>query len=347
MAEEVIELSIIVPVFNGQEYLVSLVDSIEKNNKTISDKIEVLLIDDESTDNSLDCCKELSSQFSNVRYFSKKRGGVGDARNYGLKKSNGKYITFCDQDDIVINGYDEFLRIVKQSNADVLIANYAINKGGTIHYTNSIHRDILCEDRVINDMLKRLFYLPEIIGEKYYSEVPRFYPSIWNCIFRAATIKENEIEVSGFVEYDDDWKLLVDVLSVARGVYLCKNYYYMWNYRPESQSHTGRYLPELTVLRQQLRDYTVEKMQSFSFSEVEKQSVLAFYDKETILKCLMNYRKLSYQDFKRYIGTNTLMFSMKNKVRMLAFCSFKEKLWLSVFFIPWPWLAWLLLKFVF
>ena len=118
-----IELSIIVPVYNGSESLVALINSIEFYNEGINDIIEILLIDNESTDNSLLCCEKLSKKYSNIRVYSYRHRGVGKTRNFGLTVARGKYITFCDQDDEVTKGYNSFLQKIKLSNAELLISN--------------------------------------------------------------------------------------------------------------------------------------------------------------------------------------------------------------------------------
>ncbi|MBR6963325.1 MAG: glycosyltransferase [Prevotella sp.] len=339
-----IELSIIVPIYNGSESLVVLINSIEYFNEGINDIIEILLIDDESTDNSIFICEDLSKKYSNIRVFSIEHGGVGKTRNYGLTVARGKYITFCDQDDEVIKGYDSFLKKTESSQAELLISNYTILHNGNICNSNKITEERVCEHEVIREMTKRLFSIPTIIGESYYSHIPRFYPSIWNCIFLAETIKKNGIEISSYIEYDDDWKLLLEVLSVSNKVYLCTESYYKWTYNSHSQSHSTKYIPEFTSLRKDLRDYSLRKMQSLSFMEEEIESVLATFDKETILKTFMNYKNCSYRDFIMGLKSIYIDFSLKNKTRILSTSTNKEKIWLLLFYSKLHWLSWLFIK---
>ena len=94
------EVSVIVPVYNLQDFLSNCVNSIVNQNMAKS-KYEVLLIDDGSTDKSGELCDEYSRRYSFVKSFHKPNGGLSDARNYGLKHATGKYIAFIDSDDAI------------------------------------------------------------------------------------------------------------------------------------------------------------------------------------------------------------------------------------------------------
>lgn len=91
-------ISVIVPVYNVEKYLNDCVNSLINQS---FENYEILLIDDGSTDNSSKICKDLSKNNSKVKYFSKKNGGLSDARNFGVGKSEGEYVTFVDSDDYV------------------------------------------------------------------------------------------------------------------------------------------------------------------------------------------------------------------------------------------------------
>lgn len=91
-------LSIIIPAYNVENYIVRCLSSIYQPNSDES-RFEVLVIDDGSTDNTLLVANEFSSSHSNIRVIHKPNGGVSTARNIGLDKSIGKYIMFVDADD--------------------------------------------------------------------------------------------------------------------------------------------------------------------------------------------------------------------------------------------------------
>lgn len=91
-------VSIIVPIYNVEKYLVKCVDSII--NQTYKN-IEILLINDGSTDNSGKICDEIAKKDNRIKVFHKKNGGLSDARNYGISKSKGEYLSFIDSDDYI------------------------------------------------------------------------------------------------------------------------------------------------------------------------------------------------------------------------------------------------------
>lgn len=93
-----IDLSVIVPVYNTQEYLAECVESLLNQNV---DNYEIILVDDGSTDNSLQIIKQFALMNDNVTYIEKDNGGQGSARNVGISASKGKYIYFMDSDDVL------------------------------------------------------------------------------------------------------------------------------------------------------------------------------------------------------------------------------------------------------
>ena len=105
-------ISIIVPVYNSEQTLQQCIESILWQTYK---NIELLLIDDGSTDRSSEICDEYARKDSRVRVFHKENGGVSSARNVGLENARGSWITFCDSDDRVSN---EWLANMLQSDAE-------------------------------------------------------------------------------------------------------------------------------------------------------------------------------------------------------------------------------------
>ena len=115
-------ISIIVPIYNVENYLRMCLDSIQNQTYT---NFECLLINDGSPDNSAEICREYAAKDSRFRYFEKENGGVSSARNLGMKCANGDYITFVDPDDWLDPDYLEILYLkMMEYDADVAIATY-------------------------------------------------------------------------------------------------------------------------------------------------------------------------------------------------------------------------------
>ena len=113
------KISVIVPVYKVEQYLRKCVDSIIKQTYS---NLEIILIDDGSPDNCPIICDEYAMKDNRVVVIHKKNGGLSDARNVGIAKSTGKYITFVDSDDYIASDYIEYLyKLILSANGDVSI----------------------------------------------------------------------------------------------------------------------------------------------------------------------------------------------------------------------------------
>lgn len=110
-------ISIIVPIYNVSEYLEECLESII--NQTYKN-IEIILVDDGSTDRSSEICEDYLLKDDRIYVFHKLNGGLSDARNYGIDKAKGSFITFVDSDDILMPNYIEYLyNLLKQNKTDI------------------------------------------------------------------------------------------------------------------------------------------------------------------------------------------------------------------------------------
>ena len=116
------KICIIVPVYNVERYVEKCIASILAQSYT---NIEVIIVDDGSTDNSLGLCIECSKQDKRVKVVSKKNGGLSDARNYGMQFCTCELITFIDSDDFVSRNYVKNLyELMQKYQADIACTNY-------------------------------------------------------------------------------------------------------------------------------------------------------------------------------------------------------------------------------
>lgn len=116
-------LSIIIPVFNVEKYLAECLDSIVKENLD-SECVEIICVDDGSTDKSIEILKQYSNKYDNISVINQENGGLAAARNTGLKYANGKYVHFLDSDDCMQPGcYPKLIDILEQNKLDMLFFN--------------------------------------------------------------------------------------------------------------------------------------------------------------------------------------------------------------------------------
>ena len=136
------EISIIVPIYNVEEYLCKCLDSIV--NQTYTD-YELILIDDGSTDDSGKIADEYSSKDDRITVIHKKNSGVSDARNRGLENASGKYICFIDADDwIEVSYLEELLLLAKSNDADIAMCSYLKNSGN-LSITQPVNSDVFIQ----------------------------------------------------------------------------------------------------------------------------------------------------------------------------------------------------------
>ena len=135
-------ISIIVPIYNVEKYLVKSVNSII--NQTYKN-LEIILVNDGSTDTCGDICEKFKNIDRRIIVIHKKNGGLSDARNAGLQVAKGDYIGFVDSDDwIEKNMYQELLNISLKENSDIVSCGVRkvwndiniINNGSELNYIN-------------------------------------------------------------------------------------------------------------------------------------------------------------------------------------------------------------------
>lgn len=112
-------ISVIVPAYNVEKFIGKCIDSILR--QSFKD-FEVLLIDDGAKDSTPEICDACAKKDSRIKVYHKENGGLSDARNYGIDRMQGKYVTFIDSDDYVDSGYFEYLYGLITQEEDIQIA---------------------------------------------------------------------------------------------------------------------------------------------------------------------------------------------------------------------------------
>lgn len=147
-------ISIIVPVYNVEEYLKQCLDSILE--QTFSN-YEVILVNDGATDSSGQICLEYAEKDARIRYFEKENGGLSDARNYGIEQAQGEYLTFVDSDDFLdVSHLSILYNALVNNDADISIANYANYQTSTatfyLHTFGEYYEKNYTSEELIDDL---------------------------------------------------------------------------------------------------------------------------------------------------------------------------------------------------
>lgn len=151
------DVSIVIPVYNVEDYLKECLDSILKQNYDIN-KIEIILIDDGSIDNSLNICKKYKEKYSNIKILEQPNSGVSKARNNGIKNALGKYIMLLDSDDTISkSAVKNLFNFFEQHYNEIDIVTYPIkfNRHGKI--TKNIRYDAYDKGTGIYDVNEYIY----------------------------------------------------------------------------------------------------------------------------------------------------------------------------------------------
>ncbi len=125
------KISLIIPVYNVEDYLGRCLDSVEK--QTYKDA-EVIIINDGSTDNSYKIIEEYVSRNDNFTCYTIENSGLGGARNYGMERAKGEYIVFLDSDDyIAYDCLEKLIAAAENNDSDIVVCNnYDVKEDGTV-----------------------------------------------------------------------------------------------------------------------------------------------------------------------------------------------------------------------
>lgn len=227
-------ISVIVPIYNVEEYLTNCIDSIV--NQTYGN-LEIILVDDGSIDNSTKICDIYANKDRRIRVIHKRNEGLVRARKTGLKLANGEYVIFVDGDDWIEPCMcEELLKIIQQSEADMVHSGYfrdsVVNIPPIIHYKkNKYSTEKILKEHILNPNADL-----EITS------------SIWSKIFKLSTIKKCYELVPDNMSYGEDLlNLIVCVCEKIEFVSIGKSYYH-YTVRNNSISHKS----EISNYRQEL-----------------------------------------------------------------------------------------------
>ena len=207
--------SVIIPVYNVENYLSRCIDSLLAQNYV---DLEILLIDNGSKDQSGQICEDYAAQFSNITAYHIPNKGVGSARNFGLSKAKGEFICFMDADDYLVGNLFSDVESQLDSQLDLLVFSYY----------NSIEKNLSEIDRSAK-------ILPTE-GKKDKSDFIALFQelcltdmmyTVWNKIYRREFLEEHQIVFESY-ELGEDVRFNLNVYQHVNAVLLVKSCYYVY-----------------------------------------------------------------------------------------------------------------------
>lgn len=215
-----IKVSIIMPVYNSDEYLEETISSVLKQD---FEEFELILVDDGSTDRSGIICDKYASN-NKVKVIHKINGGICSARNAGIKIANGEYIGFCDNDDLFLPGLiKDNYNLAKQYDADVV-------RFFRIHRIVDNGR-IIKENHIIN---KQFLVLHREEFIQNYDYIRKSSSGIWTGLYKNKIIKEENIYFNEKLKFGHE-DALFNILfyEFTNTIVVNPKEYYIWLQRGE------------------------------------------------------------------------------------------------------------------
>lgn len=220
-------ISILVPVYNVESYLAQCIESIINQTYT---NLEIILVDDGSTDNSGQICDNFASKDKRINVIHKKNGGLVSARKAGIAKAHGEYIGFVDSDDYIdSNMFEMLLSKILEQDTDFIHSGFFIDRSIICNYNEC--RVSFCETDKLQFLIKEIFVEP-------------FSMKIMNGVvfklFKAELIKKVYMQISNEYSYGEDMICFLGCIMECKSLFLYKNAFYHYRIRETSLSHINK-----------------------------------------------------------------------------------------------------------
>lgn len=289
-------ISVIIPVYNVEKELRRCLDSIIGQTYR---NLEIILVDDGSTDKSGSICDEYENKDSRTKVIHKRNGGLSDARNCGIEIATGNYITFVDSDDYVTADYVEYLLMeAKKNGADVSIVS---------------HKKIWNENDQLNDVkeIQKIFTPIEAVEDLFYQR--HIETSAWGKLYRRNIFQNIRFPVG--LLYEDLATTYLLLLNSKKIVWSnAKKYYYF----QREDSIMYREFSEKKMDRIHISEEILDKVH-LQYPELEKAAI-----SRTFISCIQVFRELAMQN-KEYIELQKEILAGIKKYRAIVLTDSRSK----------------------
>lgn len=265
-------LSVIVPVYNVEETLSQCLDSLI--HQTLQD-IEIILVNDGSTDSSEQICRAYAEKDSRIKYFTKTNGGLSDARNYGIHHATADIIGFVDSDDYVDpDMFECLLRMMTHHHAQIAVGGVKMTtREGTVYRTRALDKECVLNRK-------------EAMAELLYSK--RILNAVWNKIFKKAFF-ENLLFPKGKL-YEDEY-VTYKLFHMAERVAVTNQTFYYYRQNPKSITHREFSEREL--------DRVYASIEKLGFVRDSYPDLTYLAEQYLVYDCMMSLSKMKKYD-RRY-----------------------------------------------
>jgi glycosyltransferase involved in cell wall biosynthesis len=225
-------LSVIVPVYNVEDYLHKCIDSII--NQTFSD-IEIILVNDGSSDTSPQICDDYKKKDVRIKVIHQQNAGVSVARNKGIEAATGNYVTFVDSDDwLEPTMYESMCAIAQlEQPSDVVMCDFVnIKTNSKEEISANIRKGFYSKQQIIDELYPTLLVTEDV------GRLP--IVSVWSCLLKRSFLIDNDIRFDAALMYSEDYLFMADVMINANSFYYLKGNY-SYNYRQYEESRSKKF----------------------------------------------------------------------------------------------------------
>lgn len=254
------KVSVIIPVYNTEEYLRECLDSVCGQSY---EQLEILLINDGSTDHSGQICREYAQKDKRIIVIDKPNGGNTSARKAGVERATGEFLCFVDSDDWVEKDMVEvLLAAVVENQTELVVSNFIYEYQDTKMQKRgggTLEAGVYTGENYMNIFIPRMFYGGPVNGWG-------IWPTLWGKLYRRETFKPYILELDERIFYGEDTAALYPFcLSIENGVVLQKELYH---YRIRENSVSARKNPRIFDNLCCLHDYLYESFSKSTQSEI-------------------------------------------------------------------------------
>lgn len=260
-------ISVIIPVYNVENYLAECIESVCNNDYN---DLEIILVNDGSTDSSDSICDRYAGIDSRIKVIHKSNSGVSSARNSGIDVASGDYIAFLDGDDLVkSNIYRKLLDALQYNNVDIAICRFSDYVCGTeIVHTEPIPTGCLYGQDVWNNLVLDMLGTPL---DK--AKCAPIMGSICRGLYRKCIILANNIRFKN-IKIAEDMLFHLEYLCCCKSAVVLSESLYMYRYN--SQSVTHDYKHNLFETMQRQFSIVQDVLKSYGkFGELEQEYLMA------------------------------------------------------------------------
>lgn len=312
----IILISIILPVYNDEKGIVKTIQSIKNINYY---DLEVIIINDGSTDNTKNIINKEIQNDSRFRVYNNTNHGCSYSRNYGLKYANGEYITFIDSGDTYYDSIFEFIDNKKQF--DVYMFGFNRIEGNNIIYKNLPIKGVLNQYE-IHENLMPLFLAPL----KNDSRDEPLMGSVWRVIINRKLIEKYHISFNIDINVAEDLIYLLTVLKYCKNIFLINKPYY--NYIRQAGTAIEKYRDDMwensMLCEKLIYEIFVETTSKKNF--MLRWKVFQFYQCTWAFSNISRSKNINYKKMKEKSAAIFDYFRQNNDYCILKEISFQRKI---------------------